>query len=119
MPSSPTSPAEHVQSEVDLSIVVPVYEEEESLRELADRIRATCTAAAVSCEGWMVDDGSRDGSWSVIEEIHRSDPRFAGLRLQRNYGKAAARADGFARDGGRLVATVDAALQDEPSPRPQ
>lgn len=118
MPSSPTSPAEHMRSEVDLSIVVPVYEEEDSLRELADRIRETCTAAAVSFEVWMVDDGSRDGSWSVIEEIHRSDPRFAGLRLQRNYGKSAALAAGFARVEGRLVATIDADLQDDPAELP-
>lgn len=99
-----------------LSIIVPVYEEVESLPELADRIRAACRA--YDFEVWLIDDGSRDGSWAVIEQLHREDPRFAGVRFQRNYGKSAALAIGFERARGRYVVTLDADLQDDPAEIP-
>ncbi len=102
----------------DLSIVVPVFDEAESLPELADRIRAAMTAGGLSFEVWLVDDGSRDGSWGVIERLHAEDGRFRGVRFRRNYGKSAALAAGFARTTGRTVATLDADLQDDPSELP-
>ncbi len=104
--------------EPDVSIVVPVFEEEESLPELAQQIRAACEAAGFSFEVWFVDDGSRDGSWPVIEHLHADDARFAGLRFRRNYGKSAALAAGFARVQGRYVVTMDADLQDDPAEIP-
>ena len=100
----------------DLSIIVPVYEEEASLPELAERIRAAC--AGFTFEVWMVDDGSRDDSWAVIQTLHAEDERFRGVRFQRNYGKSAALAVGFERAQGRYVVTMDADLQDDPAEIP-
>ena len=101
-------------SKPDVSLVIPVYEEVDSLERLAEEIRDACEAAPLDFDCWLVDDGSRDGSWSAIEAIHRMDARFCGLRLQRNFGKSAALAAGFARVRGRYVVTMDADLQDDP-----
>ena len=103
----------------DLSIVVPVYNEAESLPTLADEIRQSMEAAGLAFEVWLVDDGSSDGSWAVIDRIHGQDPRFAGVRFRRNYGKSAALALGFERAEGRCVATLDADLQDDPAELPE
>jgi len=103
-------------SNPELSIIVPVFEEEASLPELADRLRAACDA--FDFEVWLIDDGSRDDSWSVIRRLHERDPRFAGLRFQRNYGKSAALAVGFEHARGRYVVTLDADLQDDPAEIP-
>ena len=100
----------------DLSIVVPVYNEAESLPTLADEIRTAFPRRPF--EVWLVDDGSDDGSWDAIERLHREDPRFAGVRFRRNYGKSAALAAGFRRATGRYVATLDADLQDDPASLP-
>lgn len=102
-------------SKPDVSLVIPVYEEVDSLEPLAKEIRDACEAASLEFESWLVDDGSRDGSWSAIEAIHRMDARFCGLRLQRNFGKSAALAAGFERVRGRCVVTMDADLQDDPN----
>jgi len=102
--------------EPNLSIVVPVYEEAASLPELAEQIRAACEG--YDYEVWLIDDGSRDGSWDVIQELHAKDARFAGIRFQRNYGKSAALAVGFERVRGRYVVTMDADLQDDPAEIP-
>lgn len=67
----------------------------------------------------MIDDGSTDDSWAVIERLHRADPRFAGVRFRKNYGKSAALAVGFERARGRYVVTLDADLQDDPAEIPQ
>jgi len=67
---------------------------------------------------WLIDDGSRDGSWDVIQALHAEDARFAGVRFQRNYGKSAALAVGFERVRGRYVVTMDADLQDDPAEIP-
>ena len=101
----------------DLSVVVPVYDEAESLPALADEIRAAL--AGLSFEVWLVDDGSQDGSWPVIERLQTEDARFAGVRFRRNYGKSAALAAGFQRARGRYVATLDADLQDDPAELPK
>jgi glycosyltransferase involved in cell wall biosynthesis len=102
----------------DLSLVIPAYDEAESLSELADRIRAACDGAGLTFEAWIIDDGSRDATWDTIEALHADDPRFAGLRFQRNYGKSAALAVGFERACGRYVVTLDADLQDDPAEIP-
>ncbi len=101
-----------------LSIVVPVYEEEESLPELAMLLREVCKREAYTFEVWLIDDGSTDKSWHVIQQIHNEDPRFAGVRFRRNYGKSAALAVGFQRARGRYVVTIDADLQDDPNEIP-
>lgn len=102
----------------DVSIVVPVYEEAESLPELADRIRAACEGAGLSFEVWLVDDGSADDSWRVIGDLADRDERVRGVRFRRNYGKSAALAVGFERAAGRYVVTMDADLQDDPAEIP-
>jgi glycosyltransferase involved in cell wall biosynthesis len=102
----------------DVSIVVPVFDEEESLPALASEIREACEEAGLSFEVWLVDDGSRDGSWETIGRIRSGDPRFSGLRLRRNYGKSAALSAGFARVTGRYTITMDADLQDNPAEIP-
>ena len=107
-----------IEDRLDLSIVVPVFEEEASLPELSQQIRAVCDAEGYGFEVWLIDDGSRDGSWKTIQEIHADDPRFAGLRFRRNYGKSAALAVGFERARGRYVVTLDADLQDDPAEIP-
>jgi glycosyltransferase involved in cell wall biosynthesis len=107
-----------VDARPDLSVVVPVYSEAESLPELAAQIRAAMDGAGLDFEVWLVDDGSTDDSWAVIERLHAEDGRFRGVRFRRNYGKSAALAAGFARAGGRFVATLDADLQDDPAELP-
>ncbi|NBC17584.1 MAG: glycosyltransferase [Bacteroidetes bacterium] len=102
----------------DISVVVPVFEEEESLPELARQVRDACEAADLDFEVWFVDDGSRDASWTVIQDLHTWDARYAGVRFRRNYGKSAALAAGFERVRGRYVVTMDADLQDDPAEIP-
>ncbi|MEM1055283.1 MAG: glycosyltransferase family 2 protein [Bacteroidota bacterium] len=102
----------------DLSIVVPVYNEAESLPELADAIRQAMDAAGLTFEVWLVDDGSTDGSWNEIARLGEADRRFGGVQFRRNYGKSAALAAGFERAEGRYVATLDADLQDDPAELP-
>ncbi len=98
---------------IDLSIVVPLYNEEESLPELKawiDRVLVGRTYEVV-----FVDDGSRDDSWEVISALHAADPeRVVGLRFARNYGKSAGLHMGFQAVRGRVVITMDADLQDSP-----
>ena len=102
----------------DVSVIVPLLDEQESLPELARMIRAVCERSGYAFEVWFIDDGSRDDSWSVIEQLHRKDARFGGVRFRRNYGKSAALALGFERAVGRYVITMDADLQDDPEEIP-
>lgn len=102
----------------DVSIVVPAYEEARSLPELADGVRAACEGAGLSFRLWIIDDGSRDETWEVVQGLCEDDPRISGLRFRRNYGKSAALAVGFDRAQGRYVATLDADLQDDPAEIP-
>jgi glycosyltransferase involved in cell wall biosynthesis len=104
--------------EKDLTIVVPVLDEEASLPELTDRIRSVCDGAGFKFTVWYVDDGSTDDSWEVIESMNERDARFRGIRLRRNYGKSAALALGFERATGKYVITMDADLQDDPKEIP-
>ncbi len=101
-----------------LSIVVPVFNEEESLKELAGQIRTTMENANLSFEVRFIDDGSQDSSWLQILEISKTDPRFHGTRFRRNFGKAAALGHGFLQCKGDWIATMDADLQDDPSELP-
>ncbi len=103
----------------DLSLVIPLLNEAESLPELAERIRAAIEPTGYAFEVWLIDDGSTDNSWEVVRQLHWDDPRFAGIQLRRNYGKSAALAVGFERARGRYVATLDADLQDDPAELPE
>ncbi len=97
---------------------MPAYEEAESLPELVERIRAACEGAGLSFRVWIIDDGSRDETWSAVQSLHEEDDRVAGLRFQRNYGKSAALSVGFDRVQGEYVVTMDADLQDDPAEIP-
>ena len=106
------------QDAPDVSVVVPVYDEADSLTELVREIRSVCEGAGYRFEIWFVDDGSQDTSWQVIETLHKEDARIAGMRLRRNYGKSAALALGFEQARGNYVVTMDADLQDVPAEIP-
>ncbi len=102
----------------DVSIIIPLFNEEESLGELIDRIGKVMAAQKLSYEVLMVDDGSTDSSWEVIRRLAAADPRIKGLSFRRNYGKSAALYCGFARAAGDVVFTMDADLQDRPEELP-
>lgn len=104
---------------MDLSIVIPLKDEEESLPELADWIKKVCDAYGYSYEMIMVDDGSTDNSWNVIEQLTKSNPSIKGIRFQRNYGKSAALNEAFKAAVGDVVITMDADLQDSPDEIPE
>lgn len=103
---------------MDLSIVVPLFNEEESLPELCDWIRRVCESNGYSFEVILVDDGSADNSWNVIEGLRAADNRIKGIKFQRNYGKSAALNEGFKAAQGAVVITMDADLQDSPDEIP-
>jgi glycosyltransferase involved in cell wall biosynthesis len=100
-----------------ISIVVPLLNEEDSLRELHERIVAH-VPKGFAYEIWFIDDGSTDGSWDVISRLAEFDTNVHGLRLRRNYGKSAALQMGFDNARGEFVITMDADLQDDPAEIP-
>jgi glycosyltransferase involved in cell wall biosynthesis len=104
---------------MDLSIIIPLKNEEESLPELSAWIRKVCDDNSYSFEVIMVDDGSNDDSWKVIENLSAADPRVKGIKFQRNYGKSAALNEGFKAAQGDVVITMDADLQDSPDEIPE
>lgn len=101
-----------------LSIIVPVYNEEESLKELTRRIEEVAKQEQLEFEIVMIDDGSKDTSWSVIEELSEAHPFVRGIRFRRNFGKAAALSAGFEQSSGDILITMDADLQDDPKEVP-
>ncbi|MBQ8022172.1 MAG: glycosyltransferase family 2 protein [Bacteroidales bacterium] len=103
----------------DLSVIVPLFNEEESLPELTEWIGRVVAAQGWSHEIILVDDGSTDGSWKVIESLRAKDPSIHGIRFRRNYGKSAALYCGFKEAAGRVVITMDADLQDSPDEMPE
>jgi len=103
---------------MDISVIVPLLNEEESLPELTNWITRVMQANGFSYEVILVDDGSTDGSWQVIESIHRQNDCIRGIRFQRNYGKSAALNEGFKTSRGDVVITMDADLQDSPEEIP-
>lgn len=103
---------------VDISIVIPLFNEDESLPELHDWIVRVMNENNFKYEIVFVDDGSKDKSWVVIEEIREKDSNVKGIKFQRNYGKSAALQKGFELASGKYVATMDADLQDSPEEIP-
>jgi len=104
---------------MDLSIIIPLKNEEESLPELAEWIRRVCVENQYTYEIIMVDDGSTDNSWDVIEKLRITDNNIKGIKFQRNYGKSAALNEGFKAAHGEVVITMDADLQDSPDEIPE
>lgn len=104
---------------MDISIVISLYNEEESLRELISWIESVMTREGYSYEIIMVDDGSTDRSWAVVRELSGKNPAIRGISFRRNYGKSAALYHGFAAAEGNVVITMDADLQDSPEEIPE
>lgn len=104
---------------MDISVVVPLYNEEESLPELTAWIKKVMDEHQYTYEIWLIDDGSNDASWQVIEQLHNENPLVKGIKFQRNYGKSAALFSGFEQAMGDVVITMDADLQDSPDEIPE
>ena len=104
---------------MDISVIVPAFNERESLPELSAWIARVMQEHGYSYEVLIVDDGSTDGSWETIRALAGDDPHVHGLRFRRNYGKSAALYCGFERAQGEVVFTMDADLQDSPDELPE
>lgn len=104
---------------MDISVVIPLFNEEESLPELSEWIIRVMNENYFSYEVIMVDDGSTDDSWAVIESISEKNKNFKGIKFQRNYGKSAALNEGFKAAQGDIVITMDADMQDSPDEIPE
>ncbi len=104
---------------MDISIVIPLFNEAESLPELTQWIQRVMKANGFSYEILFINDGSTDGSWSVIESLAEADPAIHGVSFSRNYGKSPALNTGFRRAQGDVVITMDADLQDSPDEIPE
>ena len=104
---------------IDISVVVPLYNEEESLPELMAWIDRVMRANDFSYEVWMVDDGSTDNSWRVVQGLREEFPELRAVKFQRNYGKSPALNVGFQYATGRVIITMDADLQDSPDEIPE
>ena len=104
---------------MDISVIVPLYNEAESLPELHAWIKRVMDEHHFSYEILFVNDGSTDESWSVIEELHAANPEVKGIKFRRNYGKSPALYCGFYRAEGDVVITMDADLQDSPDEIPE
>ncbi len=103
---------------MDISIVIPLYNEEESLPELTAWIERVVLAHQLSYEIIMIDDGSTDGSWEIVEQLSSRNPQVKGIKFQRNYGKSAALNEGFKAASGEVIITMDADMQDSPDEIP-
>jgi glycosyltransferase involved in cell wall biosynthesis len=104
---------------MNVSIVIPLKNEDESLPELATWIQRVCEQSKLTYEIIMVDDGSTDRSWKVIEGLHADNPAVRGIKFRRNYGKSAALHTAFQLTQGDVVITMDADLQDSPDEIPE
>ncbi|MRR23604.1 glycosyltransferase, partial [bacterium] len=104
---------------MDLTVVVPAYNEAESLPELAEWIDRVCTGSSISYEVIIIDDGSSDGTWEAVRRLSAANKNIKGVRFRRNYGKAAALQTGFGEASGEVVITMDADLQDSPDEIPE
>lgn len=103
---------------MNISVVIPLLNESESLPELHEWLARVCTQNNLSYEIIFIDDGSTDDSWKVINSLRDKDPNTKGIRFRRNYGKSAALNVGFAAAEGDVVITMDADLQDSPDEIP-
>lgn len=103
---------------MDLSIIIPLLNEEESLHELYSRIDKVCKEHQYTYEVWFVDDGSTDTSWQIIEDLSKENGHVHGIKFSRNYGKSQALHAAFEKVQGNVVITMDADLQDFPEEIP-
>ena len=110
---------EEKEAGIDISVVVPLFNEEESLPELEEWIRKVMQENGFSYEILFINDGSTDSSWDVIERLSRNNPNVKGVSFRRNYGKSPALNTGFERARGNVIITMDADLQDSPDEIPE
>jgi glycosyltransferase involved in cell wall biosynthesis len=103
---------------VDISVVIPLLNEDESLKELYEQLRTTLKRMSVRYELLFIDDGSTDRSFQVLRELKRNDARIKIIRFRRNYGKSAALSVGFEKSQAPVIITMDADLQDDPAEIP-
>ncbi|MBS1579480.1 MAG: glycosyltransferase family 2 protein [Bacteroidetes bacterium] len=103
---------------MDISVIIPLFNEEESLPELCAWIEKVMNENNLSYEVILIDDGSTDNSWNVIQTIGADNKQFKGIKFQRNYGKSAALNEGFKAAEGNVIITMDADLQDSPDEIP-
>ncbi|GAC1447854.1 MAG: glycosyltransferase family 2 protein [Ktedonobacterales bacterium] len=115
----PDPPASEPRTRVGISVVIPVYNEEQSLRPLYEALTAQLVQEGRSYELVFVDDGSSDGSFSVLQALHDCDTHVHVVRFRRNFGKTPALVAGFAHSRGEVIFTMDADLQDDPGEIPQ
>lgn len=104
---------------MDISVIIPLYNEAESLPELAEWIERVMNENNYSYEIIFINDGSTDNSWEIIEKLHDANPMIHGVKFRRNYGKSPALYCGFERAQGDVVITMDADLQDSPDEIPK
>lgn len=104
---------------LNISIIIPLLNEEESLEELFSRINEVCTKNQLTYDVWFVDDGSSDQSWKIIENLKTRCPQVHGIRFTKNYGKSQALHAAFEKVQGEVVITMDADLQDFPEEIPE
>src|ERR1700744_2298686 len=104
---------------MNISVVVPLYDEVESLPELTSWISRVMNENNFTYEVILVDDGSKDGSWDMILKLHENNPFLKGIKFRRNYGKSAALQTGFEAANGDVIITMDADLQDSPDEIPE
>ena len=104
---------------MDISVVIPLIDEAESLPELEAWIRRVMNDNNYTYEIIFVDDGSSDNSWDIIQQLKKENPFVKGIKFQRNYGKSAALNEGFKNANGDVVITMDADLQDSPDEIPE
>ena len=104
---------------MQLSVIIPLLNEEESLTELYNWIASVMQSNSYSYEIIFIDDGSTDNSWKIITALAKKDPSVKGIKFNRNYGKSQALHAGFLKAQGKVVITMDADLQDNPEEIPQ
>ncbi len=115
-PAEPDTPS---GGTADISIVIPLLNEADSLRPLMEQVRETMASGGCRFEAIFIDDGSTDGSMQVLEELHDAHEEVKVIQFRRNFGKAAAYAAGFDMAAGRMIITMDADLQDDPAEIPR
>ena len=104
---------------MNLSIIIPLLNEQDSLEELFTRIDTVCRSNKLSYEVWFIDDGSTDLSWSIIENLKIQNPQIHGIKFSKNYGKSQALHAAFEKVNGDVIITMDADLQDFPEEIPE
>ncbi len=103
---------------INLSVVIPIYNEEKNISLLYQRIKSACDPLSLSYEILMVDDGSIDGTCEIVSVLHRQDPRLKVIRFRRNFGQTAAMSAGFDHARGRVIIAMDGDLQNDPADIP-